>query len=227
MRVDNEYLATPHEIRCLKDAYKGDRLFVFGTGPSLMDMNQNLLGDLVLEQTFATNKLMSWKGLRFIPNFHGLSEAEDMPHLKEYISMGFSPMRFACHPEPINEDPWMWVPKCVDGSHEQNLVVYGMQGLGDTLGPLPTASSTPLTLGVQLGAWMGFDPIYLLGCDNTNRGQVFNENLSRPAPHPDHTAASAVRMKHDMMEAGRSLIDCTPNGKLGISYTPLEEVLNE
>ena len=221
MRVDNEYQPTPSNVHVLHNEYKGERLFIFGSGPSLLDMDRELL---TLDKDFVltTNKVLQWKDIPFTPNFHGLSEAEDMPYLGEY---GGVPISFACHPEPITEPYWTWIPKCVDGSHEQNLVVYGMQGLGDTLGPLPTASSTPLTLGVQIGAWMGFDPIYLLGCDNTNRGQVFGKDISRPQHHPQHTSASAVRMKHDMMEVGRSLIDCTPNGKLGIGYTPLEEVL--
>lgn len=200
--------------------YQGHRLFVFGTGPSLLQMNN--LEAMKDEYTWVTNRFMEWGDRPFQPDFHSLSEPEDLSRIEEYGPEHLPTIRFAIGEEYFDYEDWIWVCKLPDGE-----VIWknGMEGLGDELGDLPSGSATPLTAGVQLGAWMGFDPIYLLGCDNTTSGQVYAKWQPRPNPHPNQASESAQRCESDMAAVGRTLIDCTPNGRLGISYKPLEEVL--
>jgi hypothetical protein len=215
----------PPEVLALHNAYKGERLFVLGTGPSLREMPLEALSRLEGEHTFSTNKLALWLDLPFDPMFHGLSEHEDMSRLTDDLYDIGEEERFACAWAPIDVPGWQWVAKAPDSV---NIWTDGMVGLGDDLPPLPSAASTPITLGVQLGAWMGFDPIYLLGCDNTTSGQVF-ANVARPSPHPEWTRMSAGRCHEALGATGRKLIDCTPGGELNrlgfLQYHSLEEVL--
>ena len=211
---------THDSLKEIHNRYLGERLFVFGTGPSLLGMDQKLLFKLGDEFTFATNKLFKWRDMPFNPQFHALSEAEDMPHLFEYAKTTY---QFACHWGPIKQTGWTWVPKAEDGVC---IWTHGMQGLGDTLSPLPSGASTPITAGVQLGAWMGFDPIYLLGCDNSGMGQVFDVNETRGTIHPMRTRESAQRCYQDMKAAGRELIDLTPTKGLVLSsWMTLEKAI--
>tara|TARA_Y100000310_G_scaffold328753_1_gene397397 strand:- start:2300 stop:2959 length:660 start_codon:yes stop_codon:yes gene_type:complete len=210
----------------LHNFYKGEELFVLGTGPSLRAVPIGVLGMLDKEYTFTTNKLARWEECPFTPSFHGLSEKEDMPLLDSPLyQFGSGTKRFACAWAPVEAEGWQWVAKAPD---DIGIWKDGMVGLDADLPPLPTASSTPITLGVQLGVWMGFDPIYLLGCDNTASGQVFDGAETRDHPHPKRTESSVRRCAEDLKAAGRSLIDCTEGGMLNrsgaVPYKPLEDV---
>jgi len=177
------------------------------------------------EFTFATNDLLRWEGIAFTPTFHGLSEQELMPKLDRFVIPERKvKWRFACHQAEVRHADWQWVAKAPD---DVQIDTHGMMGLGDDLPPLPTGRATPLTLGVQLGAWMGFDPIYLLGCDNTRTGSVLDPDKQRDRVDLAPVVRSAQRCRQDMDKVGRSLIDCTENGGLNsvLPYQPLEEVL--
>tara|TARA_Y100000034_G_C6873417_1_gene399091 strand:+ start:254 stop:937 length:684 start_codon:yes stop_codon:yes gene_type:complete len=214
----------PPEVLALHNQYRGERLFVFGTGPSLKGMSLQTLDRLQEEHTFTSNKISLWEDLPFDPEFHGLSEHESMPHLREDI-YDVGEQRFACHWGPVDVPGWQWVAKAPDGIRVWK---DGMVGLGDDLPPLPSAAASPITLGVQLGVWMGFDPIYLLGCDNSTTGQVFAD-IPRVAPHPDQSRQSAATCFQTLYSAHRSLVDCTPGGDFNerglVPYKALEDVL--
>lgn len=217
-------VSQPPEVLALHDKYRGERLFVFGTGPSLRDMSLEFLAHALDEYSFGANKLMLWEDLPSSPAFHGLSEQEDMPNAHVYTKHGVE--HFACHWASVRQAGWQWVAKAPDAVHMDS---HGCFGLGDDLPPLPSGGATPITLGVQLGAWMGFDPIYLLGCDNTANGQVFNGAAPRPRPRIDKVERSVARAVREFQDVGRTLMDCTPGGGLSksgvIEYMALEKVL--
>lgn len=199
---------------------------MFGTGPSLNEAPQRLLDKLWQFHTFATNDLLDWNKLTFSPNFHGLSEQELMTQLDRFTRPAHRKLRrrFACHQAPIQHPAWQWVAKAPD---DVQIQTHGMVGLADDLPPLPTGRATPLTLGVQLGAWMGFDPIYLLGCDNSRLGSVLDPEKKRDRVDLAPVVRAAEGCRQAMERVGRTLIDCTPNGGLNevLPYQPLEEVL--
>lgn len=203
------------------------------TGPSLSQKGISLLES---EFTFGVNMLMDWNGIHFQPTFYGACENIG---LTEYIlpSAAKAPnsIKFFSHSTDFTNtydmSDWTWVYR-----HPNFYVESGhMQGLGDELDYVAQSHSVVFDVAVQLGCWMGFSKIYLLGCDNTGDQHIYDYVGSKyPDPPVDmqklqarllgtsNAAAAAALM---MQDHGRELIDCSIGGKLPLPKVPLAEVL--
>ena len=227
------------------------RVFILGNGPSLIDQLP-LLEHLRDETTFTCNTIFQWNELPFTPTYYGISDLydqRDIDPLAEAVSMKTTAFHVQW-PGYYRNDRFVWVEKAHDSHQVRN---DGFVGLSDTLPPIPTGRTTPLTLS-QLAAWMGYREFYLLGMEQT-RGychdiDAVKSGASRrgmPFPldkNPKYRIAirqCAKRMREDLEAVGGAVYDCSPGGLLNhtgkevhtglppmapvLEYKPLEEVL--
>jgi hypothetical protein len=209
---------------------KGERVFLMGTGPSLIDQLP-LLGRLNDEYTITCNRMNKWKERPFSPWIHAITEpnplvawgagvgsAYEVPDAKNYV---------ACCWSRVTAKGWHWLPKAPD---DVQVRWQGTFGMGDFLPPIPTAWASPITIA-QLALWMGFDELYFLGNDLTQMGQAWDRNKGT-TKFPRNIRSimeCGDRVNRDVWRNGRKMYDCTPGGRLNVEgaveYVPLEEVL--
>lgn len=203
--------------------HRGERAFILGSGPSLLTQ-QGLLPSLRGETTFGCSKLFNWGALPFIPTYQVMTEGEHARNAAQYKWRGVRASFMVWH-DPIKEDGWVWVPKAPMG---QYLIYHGTKGLGDEFEPLTMPRTSPL-MAAQIALWMGITCIYLLGCDLTPVGDVYDVTRFRNVSKSDVLAEPYRRVAQDMAEHGRTLWDCTPDGYLSrhgiVPAKTLEEVL--
>jgi hypothetical protein len=234
---ENEWLMQdiewPEWIDEAHNTYSG-RVFIFGTGPSLVEQ-QPLLGRLQNEWTWTVNRMRTWwaKGqLPFIPSHHLVTEpgpcsvmwgsrmlsAYDFPEARNRIAINWW---------PVTAEGWLWCPKAPDDVHMRWV---GFHGLDDTLPPLPTGWASPLT-AAQLACWMGHTEIYFLGIDTTQEGQAWDPIAGRTLYERNirSICESFERARMDIERAGRKVYDATPNGRINqegiLEYRDLAEIL--
>jgi hypothetical protein len=238
------------EIINLKNTKSG-RIFILGTGPSLLEQLP-LLKHLQNEATFVCNTFFKWKEAPFVPTYYGISdlyEQQDIDRLVDILPPEVTAFNVQW-PGYYTNDRFTWVEKAHDS---QQVHSQGFLGLGEALPPLHTGRTTPLTLA-QLAAWMGYREFYLLGMEQT-RGYchdvdaVVSGASRRGAPfpldkNPRYRIAMrkcAKRMREDLEAVGGSVVDCSYNGLLNytgnamhqglppttfiLEYQSLEEVL--
>ena len=244
---DSLNLKQPESVLALKDIHKGERMFIVGCGPSLkkqVDILDRLDGEL----TFTCNKMGAWEEsvmleaeeagspCPFVPTYHGITEPSHMEHRGRHEIPAWEAegaVKYAVHPaaifndKPIESEGWTWVAKAPDDIQVRKV---GFYGLTDFLPPLPTGYTSPLTLA-QLGAWMGCRDFAFIGCDMTDEGYVFDAH-ERANVHPRTLTGIKdcfIRARHDIEEAGGSIVDATPLGLMGyigiLPYVELKDLL--
>lgn len=223
-------------IDSLKGKYQGKRLFILGTGPSLLEAD---LGALASEYTFGVNFVMEVPGM-FEPTFFGSSEQLGLIEILPAVAP--SSLKFIAHTYDLTTfrtykgqlDDWTWVY-----THPSRYVESGdLAGFDDDLDWVGQSYSTVFTCALQLGIWMGFDPIYLVGCDNSGSHHAYDEeavrakydvkstvDVTKQEQRTQSLVRSASAAKQIMGEHGRSLWDTSPVGGLHIPRKQLSEVL--
>lgn len=145
------------QLRQLKDIYKGHHVFVIGNGPSLNKVDFNLLKN---EFTFGVNRInllfdrTSWR-----PTFYTVNDWEVGPDNIDDIA----------NQHPLTH---LFIPKRFEGMRgAEKGIVYASINASATLDfswdieKGVVMGGTVLTLPIQLCAYMGFNPIYLIGTD--------------------------------------------------------------
>lgn len=233
---NNWGLENMREATWLQDAhnaYKGERCFIFGSGPSLTGQ-LDLLPAMKDEHTWTVNRIrrLYEKGnLPFIPMHHVVTEPGPCVHWGTVISPRYdfpeAQNRIAVNWWPVSAKGWLWCPKAPD---DIQMRWQGFFGFDDFLPPLPTGWASPLTIS-QLAYWMGYEEVYFLGIDTTDVGQVWDENLTRElAPRQIRSILDCFeRAGREVKRHGRKMYDCTPGGRVNheglLEYRDLEEVL--
>ncbi len=175
-----------------------------------------------------------------MPDFFGLTEPVSRG-LKDRLEMGRGAThRFILSQHGLPSDiGWVWLPKLQP--HSRDDMIQG-SGLSDA-DPFRTGANTPLNIGIQFGAYMGFTEFYLLGLEippvaaakaahvyASEDEMQFYEDVNRKPPFDlDYLNAGYERAWRDMEEQGKTLVNCTPRGhfkdKTKVPYRPIEEVL--
>lgn len=230
-----EDIVWPAWIEEVHNIHQGERVFIFGTGPSLVEQ-QPLLHHMKDEWTWTVNRMREWykKGkLPFIPSHHLVTEPGpcsvgwgrfilplyDFPEARNRIAINWW---------PVTAKGWLWCPKAPD---DVQIRWVGFHGLDDTLPPLPTGWASPLTAS-QLACWMGYTEIFFLGIDTTQDGQAWDPVAGRTlyARNIRSICESFDRARMGIERAGRKVYDCTPGGRINqeglLEYRDLREVLN-
>tara|TARA_Y100000310_G_scaffold276043_1_gene292918 strand:+ start:5830 stop:6480 length:651 start_codon:yes stop_codon:yes gene_type:complete len=215
--------------------HRGKRLFVLGTGPSLRGADLSRLKE---ELTFGVNYLGQHSD--FTPTYYAVS---DTPEVKlrqiraklratrseksRYRFMGLNE-----HVRWRDYDTWVRIPRIAREGEDLCLHHGVMEGLGDTFEHIHPAHDAVAEVPLQLGCWMGFQEIYLLGVDCTAQGHFYdNEPRLLPMAANKKTrrvVEGYVQAARLMKDLGRRLYDCS-GGRLSqegvLEYAPLESVL--
>jgi hypothetical protein len=201
----------------LKSKHSG-RIFIFGTGPSLINQLP-LLKQMEGRQTFGINGLCFWEDLPFVPIFYscqnnvvGRGESPDDPPFTDYR---FMITRAGQHVELPN-----WVQVC---KQRERIGCFD-----DDPKYLLHASTTGAGMPAQIAAWMGFDPIYLLGVDHREgSAYCYSPNVRRPHKYDERKMDQWVTLAEAFARAGRNLYSSTPMSGLNgiLEYVPLEDAL--
>ncbi len=170
----------------LKDKYAGRRCFIIGAGPSIADTN---LARLNREYTFVVNEFEKNKQYRsLIPKFHIIIEAN-------YFNEGAPEHWLGRFKEKDRNIPIetiiilglgakLTVEK--DNLFKQHRIYYvGTQGIFTNNLPfninldryIPNPKNSIL-MCMMAAVWMGFDEIYLLGCEHSFLAQPLGPNKS-------------------------------------------------
>lgn len=215
--VDNETRLGASLLR-LRNLYKGQRLFVVGSGPSLRSQ-MGTLPRLNGTYTFACNRLALWPELPFKPTFYACNLAM-VERRVEPADPPFRDFRFLVG----YRSQWSDV---AEGAYGDWVRVIKSRRVPPALGhcnPIATGFSMAYVL-VQIGFWLGFREFYLLGCEQTDGEHIVpNGILHRSAPNIEQGWADlkkAIQVRHG------NLIDCTPGGRLNgvLNHAKLETLL--
>ena len=143
----------------LKDRHRGERIFIIGNGPSLNRMD---LSHLRNEYTFATNRFyLIYDRIGWTPSFYTATDWRVVPDIfMEINGLAGSKFLFDYRFNGLLNDRYgvSWYSHA--GSKESRKrgfsynAVEGLVGAGSVTGS-----------AIQLAYFMGFDPIYLIGCD--------------------------------------------------------------
>jgi hypothetical protein len=206
----------------LRGRHRGESAFIVGTGPSLLGQDLSVLRGKV---TFATDRLIKWSDIPFTPTYHVVSE---LPHINE---IGFGEYRweevqerFLCWTQDFHISGFTYVPKAPLRNYVVNV---GVSGLGSDLAVANGRSSA--CVATQIALWMGCTYIYLVGCEMTLKGNVWDIE----APRQDNSVPKLLdvwdRVRADIELSGRHIFDCTVDGNLTksevLEYVPLEEAV--
>jgi hypothetical protein len=224
-----------------KDRFKGQRLFVCGNAPSIA-AQYPLLRE---ENTFAFNHFGLWDAVPFPPTFYGIGDwdnavAWDNP----YRGLGWEAVAQPNPSQPCfylrekedaraTEQGWVWIPMWPKTFYQGLMFTAPFQ----VEPPFGAGGSTPINLGVQLGAYMGFNPIYLLGVEFGSRNEAVwgdseeGKRLLALKPDKPYNPAFLDGVTDAVQELRKrriQLINCTEESTLRgrMLYTDLSEVLD-
>lgn len=221
------------------EGFATGRLWVCANGPSLAVDYEKLREEV----TMGMNFLPYWKELPFLPHMYSVTEPWDHAGQWEFvdrISQGI-PHRFvlACAGMRPPRKNWVVLPKIQPGGGVGQMDQEGCRPEP----PFSTASTTPLNIGVQFGAYMGFTEIFVLGMELSD-GHVYDpppesdtlayQVMEKPAAkngwpqgRANHIVNCYRRAKDDLAFRGVNLVNCTPIGAIAdnFGYTPVDDVL--
>lgn len=224
-------LMQPDWIDQVHNTHVGERCFIFGTGPSLIDQLP-LLQNMNDEYTFTCNRVNKWKERPFKPWLHCVTEPGPLLVWGAAVGSAYdvpdAVNRVACCWSTVYAKGWNWLPKAPD---DIQVRWQGAWGMGDYLPPIPTAWASPLTIS-QLALWMGFTELYILGTDLTQMGQAWDrEQGTTKFPRNIRSIVEcADRLNRDVWRNGRKIYDCCPVGRMQqegvMPYMDLAEVVH-
>jgi len=158
-------------LRSLKDSYTGNRCFIMGNGPSLNKMDLSLLEK---EYVWGSNRCyLLFERITWRPKFYVAVDKRVVPDNHDQINelanqlpetKFFYPVEF--HTQKIL-------------SSKENVYWYDEEPICVDMGRLPDGTFTmdaskkvyavfTVTIAaLQLAAYLGFNPIYLIGCDTS------------------------------------------------------------
>ena len=164
-----------HKIKHLKNRYSGRRCFIIATGPSL---NKTNLASLSPEFTFAVKSFL-FSGIdrfRLVPSFYCWSDRGTLesniarfPHANPSGMMSFFPFsmrRFIYENLKWSRDRMYFI----DDVYEWR--VHSGTFSVDADRKLYCSGSVVIDYCIPLAIYMGFNPIYLIGCDQEDHNSA-------------------------------------------------------
>jgi len=209
------------------------RCFVMGTGPSLLDISEELKTQLQQEVTIGVSAFATIPGW-FSPTYIMCREynagmrVEAALGIQRFDGEKLLLLPFLSDPGIIHREPdseffrrvqeWHWIfidPTYSIEDWEPENPAWRLPMLGHN-----AALQATLMLW-----WMGFKEIYLLGCDNTNVGYAYDQAEKRPWADTDIVHKMSLILVNQLEGQGVILKDCTEGGRLPIPKANLADVL--
>lgn len=163
-------LTNSERIQNLKGTYAGQRCFIMGNGPSL---NKTKLELLKNEFVWGFNKIyLLFDKITWRPNFYVTNDQRLTRHISKEIDSLIGQL-----PDSVFFFPDHFLSNEVNNKNE-NIYWYHEIPWGNKGSSNPTLFSrdpsksivntaTVTIAGLQLAAYLGFNPIYLVGCDTS------------------------------------------------------------
>ena len=158
-----------HRLKKIHGHYRGQRCFIMGNGPSLNQMELDLFGN---DYVWASNKCyllferISWK-----PSFYVAVDKRVVPDIREKINrmiidlqetIFFFPIQLRVKSSLLSDSNVYWYCE-VDSrpyiSPQAMFTVDASKWVSNV--------RTVTIAALQLAVYLGFDPIYLIGCDTS------------------------------------------------------------
>ena len=214
------------------DKYSG-RVWLIGNGPSMAKLSDEQRAALNEERIFVGSAFTEYASESgFSPDFYVLTERKQTTEWMDsgqYNKAQASEAKFWVNWNPAPEG---WVSVNAPPGQAHDVLNYGTKCLEkgcqatDWVSHICHGKDTPLAMG-QLAWYMGFRQMYLLGCETTSEGEVYNPTRVR------NMHAGGILLPY-YERAGRELglIDCTFGGTLAdvrggpLKYMDLDEVLD-
>lgn len=147
-------------LKSLKDKYKGKRIFIIGNGPSL---NRTPLEFLKDEYTFAVNRFhLMYDRISWRPTFYTICDRRVIKDIANEVnaltgSTCFLDEKFRGMHREGDDIYYTNVTLKYDKPEEQHFSYDISKGV--------RASNTVVGVAIQIAQYMGFGPIYMIGCD--------------------------------------------------------------
>jgi hypothetical protein len=232
-------VSNPQEL-FQKDRFHGETLFIIGTAPSITVEQMRLVES---HHTFGHGGLCHWAARPYWPEFYGVSEEPAYLHYKSALepspcALALSiPVGGAHYPQagnmryykffsPMKFDRSRWL--ILDAPHTRFASEVGFSPVDvDAEQGVRARLSSSFNTPVQVGAWLGFKKMYLIGVDISNDGYIYQPNHSRSITGDwDRESESLQRW---LSRQGATLVNCSPGYKgrelPGLEYQPLSDVL--
>lgn len=209
-------------IKTFKDSHIGQRCFIIATGPSLNNTNLDLLKNEII---FGVNTLYK-KGIEtkyYVAHDSNIWRYNADEILKQpstiFLAEGAGYKYLASDIRNNNVFPL----------HQGDSNSFSTDIVKDGIGV--NASVVMVTL--QIAYYMGFNKVYLVGCDSSNKGQHFHpidENaritLKRKEDTWDRVMGQYELCKEYYEKVGRTIYNATVGGKLEVfERVKLEDVI--
>ena len=216
----------------LHNKFQGERVFILGTGPSLDSIPDEVWGRLRAEHNFGVNLVANYRRLGYIPDLYAVSELSwwfNEDHINEVAGelRGVPPIKFYCWGNPIADrrfSEWVWVRSKEWGDGEDG---GDFQGLGEEF-PYVLDGVSVVTCAIQIACWLGFEGIYLLGCDASGKGHArsLNVNENDYNREPQEKFIEFCNMaERAIFDGGRALINLSEPSALEIKRFRIEDIL--
>lgn len=150
-------------LQQLEGKYSGNRCFIMGNGPSLNKMDLKLLKD---EYVWGSNKIyLLFNRISWRPQFYTAVDVRVVPDIADEIDkiaqmmpncLFFIPLKFRTDCVLKSRKNLFWIPEV------QETDTFSFD-ISKWVASVRTVTITAL----QLAVYLGFNPIYLIGCDTS------------------------------------------------------------
>ena len=167
--LDNRYRMRSELLSQFKDAYKGQRCFIMGNGPSLNKMDLSLFGN---DFIWGTNRCyLLFERISWRPIFYTAVDKRVVPDNRNDINSLVNQLTDTCFffPSDFKINKILSSKKNVFWFDESPYKEGGSPRDNFSLNPSIWVSAvrTVTITALQLAVYLGFNPIYLIGCDTS------------------------------------------------------------
>lgn len=210
-----------------QNIHRGEKCFIIGAGPSLKNTNLSLLKN---KYVIGVNSVYRHGKSREVCDYFACSDQRVWKvHREGILDLDL--------PTFLASDAARDYAK--ENIRKQNVTLVRTKSYLNVLGYMPTNLAEYISGGhtviadicLPLTLWMGFDTVYLVGCDYENKGVRWDglktENLKAMGLRKeDRVMLSFEKCKHAFEYNGKKIINATIGGKLEVfERTSLESVL--
>ena len=154
------------DIESFKNKYQGHRAFILGNGPSLVETPLNLLKN---EFTFAMNRIsliyekVEWRPSFFSCTTTNVENPDWRRDVEKTLSLGIPSFIWDKLKQHVSSTPNIHYINCTHGSEIASKALEDWWSYDVAESVCKFGSS--ILVALQIAVYMGFGPIYLIGCD--------------------------------------------------------------
>jgi len=155
-----------NNIKALRNKYKNKRIFLIGNGPSL---NKTPLDRLKGDYTIAMNRIaliynkVNWRPSFFICTTNNIYRKSWQKDILKTIDLGITSFVWDKFKDIVGKRDNVYYINCTDG---ENITGNPSDDWwSNDISKRVSKFGTSMLVALQAASYMGFNPIYLLGCD--------------------------------------------------------------